>query len=243
MKVLAIDESGKPKSLEQDKAFVLAGVLFDESTIMQIRKEMAAIRSKHDLIPEIEFHTRDLVHGKRAFKDISNIEDRIAILEDLYSVLDKYSIAIVATIYKRETLDPDVAESRAFKYLTERALIAFDKKRRVEAQEHMVIIIDESSYYHDRNVRQLIKFEVKDGIYSRTWLVSHYVLRTPLFMSSKECRLLQLVDLVAYTIRRGLSDKPNTGRIDMRQYYQKYIEPKLDRCRDGRIQGCGLKEI
>ncbi len=241
-KFFAIDESGKADSASYEEPFVLAGVIVDESKIVDIRKELTKVKIEHNLDPSIEFHTSKIVHGKDYFSSISDITKRASILEDFYKVLTNNVEKVLAVYYRNKTKDRWKVESLAYKYLIERGIIAFDKIRHED--EMFIIVIDKVHYSYDTKVQAFLHNEVRNGIYTRSWGVTRLVVPVPIFMTSKECHILQLADLVAYTVRRSLYREPSVaGSMDFKHYMNEYIKPKIDRCRDGRIMGCGIKEL
>ncbi|MEB3789183.1 MAG: DUF3800 domain-containing protein [Desulfurococcales archaeon] len=240
-KILAIDESGKPHEASRKQAFVLSGIIVDETNIYSIKRELGSVRAKYNLDPLIEFHTKQIVHGKDAFSHVRDMGERASILEDIYIILKKYVNKIVSVYYHGGIGNPVTAESRAYQYLIERGIIAFDKIRR--DNEILIVIIDSMHYKHNDNIRKLLHHEIRNGIYTSSWKVSHLVLSYPLFMSSRDCQILQLADLVAYTTRRSMYPKPTIGPMNFKHYFNTYIKPKLDRCRNGRVHGCGLKSL
>lgn len=238
-KILAIDESGKAHEATKSQPFVLSGIIVDETNVDNIRRELSSVRVKYGLDPATEFHSKQIVHGKGAFSHIRDMRERASILEDIYRILINYINKIISVYYRGGIDDPILAESRAYQYLIERGIIAFDKIR--ENNEILVIIIDSIHYKQDDAIRRLLHHEIRNGIYTSSWNVSRLVLQEPLFMTSRDCQILQLADLAAYTIRRGMYQKPIVGPMNFKHYLNNYITPKLDRCRDGRIHGCGLK--
>lgn len=240
-KVLVVDESGKVENASRRNPFVLAGIIVDERSVHSIHVKLDTIKMKYGLPFMVEFHAKEIVHGKRAFKNIRDMSLRAGILEDLYKVFIDHVERAVAVFYYGDINDNVEAEIRAYRYLIERAIIAFDKVKTQE--ELLLIIIDQTHYKHDAKLSRLLFHEIRSGIYTSNWRVTQYVLPHPVFTDSKECKIIQLADLAAYTIRRRMFPRPRVGPMDFTRYYREYIEPKLDRCKNGRVAGCGLKRL
>ena len=240
-KILVVDESGKVENASRRNPFVLAGIIVDEYSVQNIRVELDHIKRKHFLPYMIEFHTKEIVHGKGAFEEIRNMNVRARILEDLYNVFTNHVKSAVAVYYYGDIKDRVEAEIRAYRYLLERTIMAFDKVKTPE--EILLVIIDQTHYKHDAKLSRLLFHEIRKGIYTSSWKATQYVMPHPVFTDSKECKIIQLADLAAYTIRRKMFPRPVVGPMDFTRYYRAYVEPKLDRCRDGRVIGCGLKRL
>jgi len=105
----------------------------------------------------------------------------------------------------------------------------------------MLLVIDETYSRHDINIRRNIERTVTQGFYASRWPASKRVFCQPLFAPSREYEGLQLADIVAYTVFKIYSDKPKSAIFDFKEYFEE-IKDKFDKCKDGRIIGCGIKD-
>jgi len=233
--IMSVDESGKPP----DPVFVLAGVLLHESVLPDLNGMLDGLRRDLGLPPDAEFHARDIVHGKGVFAHIREFDKRRWILEEILKTLGSIGAVVVAVVGRGPARDENQALTQAFRFLIERGIIAFDK--RAERDELMVLVIDETDYKNDWVRARLVEAEIEHGIYTSRWFATSRVIKRPVFLPSKSFGPLQLADVVAYIIRRVHSG--GTDRLGFNVLYRKYVVPSLDRCRDGRVEGCGLKRF
>lgn len=181
-RILVVDESGKPSGSVRG-LFVIAGLLFPEEETLKVRPLLAEIRRRFGLDPDTEFHTRDIVHGKRAFSGLREMSKRRSLIEELYNVLPHLRPLVIAVIGTNPALDYNEALRRGYRYLVERALIAFDKIS--SDKEIMLIIVDRITYREDTLLAEHIQNEIAEGIFVSRWPVSKRVVPRPLFIDSK----------------------------------------------------------
>ena len=231
-----IDSSGQPS----DKLFVITALLLKEEHILRVRREIDRVKLKHNLGSDVEIHAKELFHGKGFFSEIRDLDERITIAKDVLAILDK--LQPLPRIVTALGIGPFIEEYEALRtgltYLLERVAIAFDKLS--GKNELLVILIDESTYKRDKVTSLLINNVVSKGDYASKWPVSRRIISRPIFMDSRREAAIQLVDLIAYIIRRVHSNKRTIAGRDLGPLYAT-IERYLDRCRDGRIEGCGIK--
>ncbi len=244
MFIAFIDESGKPTKKEKTP-FVLAALIVKDRELNRVRREVSSIRTKYNLDPSIEFHARDIVHGKRGFFRI-DMNTRKRILDDLINVIKNLDVTLIASVVRKRKIlidpipDSEVRsriESIGYELLVER-LILFLEKQGID--EWMMLVIDETDFRHDISIRRSIENVVTQGFYASRWPASQRVFPQPIFAPSKNYDTLQLADIVAYTVFKIYS-KPISAVFDFRDYFR-LLERKFDRCRDGRIFGCGIKD-
>ena len=237
---MGIDESGQPS----DDVFVIAGVLLGESSMHLLKRIIDEVKARHGVPPDAELHAKDIVHGKGAYSGLRDFSARRRLLEDALSILSRLEAVAVAVVGYGPAQSPERGLAIAFRYLLERGILAFNKV--AGPHEHLFIVIDETYYRNDWARMRIVEAEVLEGFYTKRWPVIERVMSRPIFMPSQREPLLQLADLVAYTVRRAVALSRGPRRRDplgLLDLYSNYVEPVLDRCRDGRIRGCGLKEF
>lgn len=245
---VSMDYSGYP----QDGIFTIAALIFDSSSKILIDNRINEVKSKYNLPDHVEIHAKELFHKKsRDFSSLA-INERISLAKDVLNILNDIdpSPIIVAVVgwgpFRTSRYDYVLdAWYVALEYLMERVAIAFNKSGSVDST--LTIFMDESSYTNDKMIEWITKNVILRGKYLSKWSVSSRIVPKPIFVNSKKETDIQLVDLVAYVIRRKVwSSKDSKKRFimgeDLEPLY-KIIEPYIDRCRDGRIEGCGIKEF
>lgn len=243
-----MDYSGYP----QDGIFTIAALIFDSSSKTLIDDKINEIKSRYNLPDHVEIHAKELFHNKsRHFSSLA-IDERISLAKDVLNILNDIDpppiiVAVVGWGPFRSRGYDYVLDAWyvALEYLMERVAIAFDKFGSVDST--LTIFMDESSYTNDKMIGWITKDVILRGKYLSKWSVSSRIVPKPIFVNSKKEADIQLVDLVAYVIRRkawSFKDPKKCfimGR-DLEPLYRT-IEPYIDRCRDRRIEGCGIKEF
>lgn len=244
MYIAFIDESGKP-DLRSDEPFVLSALILHDSSLSVVRKELAGIKLKYDLDPSIEFHARDIVHGKRAFSGIRDMAVRKKILNDLFSLISNLNATLISVVVKKHPVLASmvssgvtatkyimtVIEAKAYELLTERLVLFLQNK--APQDEWMLLVIDEVYSKHDLTIRKNVENVILKGFFASRWPASKRIFPQPLFASSS------MYDLVSYTVRK-IHTKPVSASINFQEFFN-LIKKKFDRCNDGRLYGCGIK--
>ena len=188
------------------------------------------------------------VFYSRVYKNLSP-EQIFAILDDIFCCItsDDMRISIIATVMIKERLSPklDVEEwghKLTFERLErlERYLEQQNKKNASKGRspEYGIMIMDTEGSKKDRKLRDKLTVILRDGTrYSEF----QYLIEDPLFTDSKWRNLSQIVDCIAYCIRRKYRtrSKPSQSTSCWERYYS-MIESKLP-SKNGSYIGYGLK--
>lgn len=201
MHLLYADESGLVEDMSQ-RHFVLAGVCVFESATQNIASNLDAIITcfaPH--MPELELHGSPIRSGKGFFRKIA-LADREQLIKD----------ALIAGVIAQPA-----AGVRLFGCVVEKiALCGYDPVRycfeqiatrfnlflqhravRYHDPQHGLILFDESTMEH--RLRRLAReFEMSGQVYG----AAHHYAEVPVFLDSRASRLVQLADLVAYSLFR-----------------------------------------
>lgn len=238
MIIAFIDESGSPDPGE-DAPFAITALLTRESGAIRSIHLLNNIRKSFNIDLNVELHTADIVHGKKAFSFIRDFRTRKAIVDEMFNaLLDINPLGVSVVVRKRRAegskryVRTEIKKT-AFRYLIERAVIAFNKIR--SGDEMFLAIIDETTYREDRLVMEAVEREITEGMYLSSWAVSKFAIPRPLFMSSKDSPMLQLADLASYIIYKQKSGKPVSSNIDFSSYYREIELKILDKCKDRRM--------
>lgn len=244
MYIAFIDESGKPTKKERSP-FVLAALIVRDSELNRIRKEVNRIKLKYGLDPDVEIHARDIVHGKRGFKNV-DMRVRKSLLDDVFNLLKSLDITLISTVIlkkrivgspKPDSIVREEVEAKCYELLVERLVLFLEKKA---VDDWLLMVIDETYTKHDLSIRRNIERVVQHGFFASRWPASRRVFMQPLFVPSKLYEPLQLADIIAYTVFKKYS-KPRSAIFDFNKYFQQILD-KFSKCRDGRIFGCGIKD-
>lgn len=199
MHLLYVDESGSPSDPEQN-FFVLSGVsLFERQThwVETSLNEIVARFSPEDPYA-LELHGSPMRSGKSEWKHFQK-EDRIQAIKDCLSIIAKSQgkIRLFAAVIERGSTGGD----DPIEYCFEQVASRFDKfLRRLHVQgnsQRGIAIFDKSST--EKSIQNLARTFKHDG--HSFGKITNFS-EVPLFLDSKASRLIQLADLVAFSIYR-----------------------------------------
>jgi len=150
---------------------------------------------------------------------ICDLDTRIKIANDVLNTLSKLrpQPRIVTVLGIAPFIEEYEALRTGFTYLLERIAITFDKVS--DKDGLLVILIDESTYKRDRTTSLLVDSIVSRGDYASKWPVSRRIISRPIFVNSKREAVVQLVDLIAYIIRRVHSSRKVLAGRDLGPLY------------------------
>jgi hypothetical protein len=192
-----------------------------------------------DADPEsIEFHTTDIISHKGAFKGMS-IVTRLGIIEDLIRLVSETDCHISAVIMKKNELtNPELDIGMfAMKLLFDRLCSFHEHVNSANAEddeEYGILMIDSVDEKYDNKlrikIRELCKSETRR-------IKNRYLIEDPIFVDSKYRHLSQLVDCVAYCIRRKYRSRQSNLK-DEETFERLYLlmEKKISDCKR-----CGIK--
>lgn len=245
-----IDASGRPAKNEEPKeVFVLATLITHESQWSFIDSKVKDIKRKHfPQIPpdEIEFHAKDMLNREGRFKGL-NWDKIYSIFDDIFDFLADANtqICIISVvIWKQRMYDGKDIEKWAYRLLVERINKYLDKMNKMAiaagtSPQYGIMIIDSCGFKPDSRLRKKVAEMLKEGtLYSNL----AYLIEDPLFTDSKWRNLSQLIDCIAYAVRKHFRNPVNPSFHDQNweKYYQKILS-KFDRNEHGVIDGCGIK--
>ena len=250
MYIAYIDASGRPiKRDVQEKYFVLASLIAHEQQWQYIDNKVNEIKVKHfpRLPPQdIELHAKDMLNREDIFKRL-NWDEIYAIFNDVFDFLSdpQTDICIIAVVISKERMyaGKDI-EKWAYRLMVERINKFLEKNNEKVilagmAPQYGIMIIDSCGFKPDERLRKKISEMLKHGTY---YSDLKYLIEDPLFTDSKWRNLSQMVDCVAYAVRKKFRNSPNPSFHDKNwiAYYKK-IFSKFDTGEDGTVLGCGVK--
>jgi hypothetical protein len=203
MHLLYVDESGSAADASQ-KHFVLAGVSVFERQTHWVEQKLNEIAARFNEIDphSLELHGSPMRSGKDGWRKIPRSDREQAIKDALQlGIVDhanKNSVRLFGTVVNKSKLNGIDPVFHSFEQITSR----FDKflqrcyTKNQDAQRGLMLF-DESST--EQRIQTLAReFKYNGHTYGKTRNYSE----VPVFLNSKASRLIQLADLVAYSMFR-----------------------------------------
>lgn len=199
MHLLYVDESGSPSDPDQN-FFILSGVSIFERKTHWVETQLNEIVARFS--PEdpyaLELHGSPMRSGKSEWKNFQK-NDRIQAIKDCLSIIaeSKGKIRLFAAVIERGANGGDDPIQSCFEQVASR----FDMYlRRLHAQgepQRGIAIFDKSST--EKSIQNFARTFKHDG--HSFGKIKNFA-EVPLFLDSKASRMIQLADLVAFSIYR-----------------------------------------
>ncbi len=196
MYILYIDESGNPDE-PADKHFVLGGVAVFERAVHFLSAALDAIQTTHfPGAPPIEFHASQIRSGKGFWRDIDRTKRETLLREIAKTVASAKGVKLFSAVIEKSDA---VYGEDAVRFATEQMCKRFDtmlvrhfKDKPADPQRGLLVFAE--SHYEQR-----ARLWVKDFRRLGTqWGVLRNLCDIPYFASTRETRMLQIADFVAY---------------------------------------------
>lgn len=201
MHLLYLDDSGSISDPCQ-KHFVLAGFSVFERTTHWIEESLNTIASQFNSLDpySIELHGSPMRSGRDGWKQRATLQLRIdTIKKCLDIVVSKHpnSVRLFAAVIEKNAMISGHVE-HAFEQISTRFDMFLKRKyNRHDDPQRGLILFDKSST--ERRIQSL----ARDFKYSgHTWGKTANYAEVPVFLDSKSSRLIQLADLIAFSIFR-----------------------------------------
>jgi Protein of unknown function (DUF3800) len=202
MHLLYVDESGSASDVSQ-AYFVLAGVSVFERQTHWIEQKLNEIATRFapDTPHELELHGSPMRSGKGLWRKIQKSDREQAIMDALQSgiVNQKHnSVRLFGTVVKKSKLAGIDPVDHSFEQLTSRFDMFLGRLHtKYNDSQRGLMLFDESTT--EQRIQTLAReFKYRGHTFGRTRNYSE----VPVFLNSKASRLIQLVDLVAYSMFR-----------------------------------------
>jgi hypothetical protein len=203
-----LDASGRP-DLNEREDYVLASLVINERNWQMVDNAMKEIKLKH--FPnlsdaDIELNSKDMQNREGIFNEIP-WEVIYEIHDDIFNFINTSDIEmwIIAVLIRKHKLKRSIdVESWAYRLLFERMNKFIERQNRLLVEkrhphEYGIMIIDSEGLKKDENLRKRLYETLRYGtLYSQL----NYLIEDPLFTNSKWTNLSQLVDCIAYCIRK-----------------------------------------
>jgi len=241
-----LDASGRPEYTEPEN-YCLASVTTSERNWQVLENKIKQIKFKHfPSLPdtEVEFHAKEMMNHEGIYKHL-DWTIIYSIFDDIFNYVSdpETEIVIISTLIMKQNLRKKVdVETWAYRMLFERLNAYLERRNEqlLQAQfppEYGIMITDSEGPKKDQNLRQKLFGMLRNGtLYSRL----DYLIEDPLFTDSKWRNLSQLVDCIAFCIRRQFRSNPNNHHKPHWDKYYKQVITKFDTV-NGNYRGYGLK--
>lgn len=200
MYLLYADESGLVHDVHQ-RYFVLAGFCVFERQGYWISQEADKIAARFNPADpaSVELHGNPMVTGKGIWRRQPK-EDRAQALKDALAVLlaSHPSNRLFASVVRKEKVFPADPVEFAFEQLSSRFDHYLRRLHKAGDTQRGVVIFDKSTY---ETTIQSLATDFRTVGYR--WGVLRNLAEVPLFLDSKASRLIQLADLIAYSVFRN----------------------------------------
>lgn len=226
MHLLYLDESGSVNNAFE-KHFVLAGVAVFERKLHYLIKDIDQIMNAHRLADE-ELHGSPILGARqKPWKDISR-PDRISLLSSVLEIVakNKGCVAFGVVVEKEMLIETENPMEFAFEQITSRFDKFLSRRNREDAKNRQrgLIVMDKSS--DEKKLQGLIS-KFRTG--GTRWGNLRNISEVPMFVDSKASRLIQLADLIAFSLWRRF-EMNDTQLFDI-------IAQQFDADEDGTVHG------
>jgi hypothetical protein len=209
MKLIYIDDSGNTgKKLDDEKQpiFVLGGVVVDENDWHAVDHAISELKSKYDI--EEEIHAIDIMNGKGCFKNW-DYKKKMTFMKELLMIIPKFNLRVIEFSVRKanfrryfeknygKNFNESISISPyllAFSYLLE-----ITDSYLIQEDAHGILIFDEQDEFKKPATKT---FRLLRTIVDEPELKLEKLLERSFFVESHESNMLQLADVVAYTIKR-----------------------------------------
>lgn len=202
MHILYLDDSGSVSD-KTDRYVVLAGFCVNEKQTHWIDKRMNELVRPYagDDVYAWEFHGTDMRDkGRKIWRNIP-YEQRKATLLSALSLVQEKKLRLFAAVIDKSTCSPD---DDLTKLLFEQTTSRFDHflsrinyKKRSAIKEKGILVVDKA-----KKELEIQRFSLDFKHRGYTWGKLKNMAEVPLFLDSRSSRLIQLADLIAFSIYR-----------------------------------------
>lgn len=229
-----IDESGKPNRTDPESEYVLASLTINESVWKEIDSRVRGLKQKYFPMEDyynIEIHATDIFNHRGAFKNMA-LEKRLRIFRDVMTIVSEIDCSISAVIVRKDFIKSDGFEIDIFamEMIFERLcyfLNVANGNNRLYGndEEYAIIMIDSVDKKYDNKIRMKIRSLFDNGT---RYEKNKYLIEDPIFVDSSYRHMSQIVDCIAYCIRRNFrakeADEKERETFDS---FFRIIEPKI----------------
>lgn len=209
---LFLDESGDHGLVNVDPGFpvfVLCGIIVNENSYTQIKKEMNAIKKELWKSKNVIFHSRDIRKCNDEFKILFDLKVKEEFYRRINDVVKKSNYAILSSgiqkekyIHRYGKLSSDVYEI-ALSFIVERTVFYLDNKD--DKNKSLEIIIEKRGPKEDAKLNDHFNRLLSWGTgYVSANRLKNYRMKITFEHKEQNINGLQLSDLIAYPIARHI---------------------------------------
>lgn len=204
MNLLYVDEAGSHHDSKQ-QFFVLAGFSVFERQGYWLSEELSKIAGRFN--PEnpssVELHGSPMYSGRNFWRRFPVSERTKAMKDCLIALATSHlSHKVFACVIKKSLIFPKNSVEVAFEQLSSRFDFFLKRSHNRGNTQRGLIIFDKCTY--ETTIQKLAADFRNIG---HSWGVIKNLAEVPLFLDSKASRMIQLADLVAYSIHRNYEHK------------------------------------
>lgn len=249
-----IDESGSNSPNDDENEYLLASISIHESDYPKAEQLIQEIKVKYfgkDLSDRVEIHATDIISGKKEYKNF-DVDTRLNIISDILGILGHLDCKINCVLIRKNMMSKWTAEEiydHAFKYLFERLFFTHAwfnhhlKVKQKDVPQYGIVFMDAIQPKVDNKLKEKVRVLMKSGT---EFSNNKYIIEDVVFIDSRYRALSQIVDVVAYCVRRHYRLKYKQSvdyrEIEIFKKYMSMISPKI-RKNNGRINGAGFKVV
>lgn len=216
MQLLYLDDSGSVGNAA-DKHIILAGLSVPEKQPFWFSRSIDDIAQRvwPDNPQGLEFRGSDMFSGRRQWRGQERHIREEAFVDALKLLAQSTHVRLFGAAVHKKAVSPEDPMEYAFEQIVsrfDRMLARFHKNGDTQRG---LIVLDKSSYE-----TSLQRLAITFGRHGHRWGKLHNIAEVPMFVDSRATRLIQLADLVAYSLRcyyeRGKPDYLDLirGRFD-----------------------------
>ncbi len=248
-----IDESGKPSPNDEEKEYVLASLTIHESEYKKAEKLLDGVKKKFfpNMNPkDLEIHAMDILSGKKQFQGL-DVSVRLALLEDVLSIVSELECTINCTVFRKELLkdwSEDDINYTSFKYLFERLCRTHDtlnsqlRNKNRDYPQYGLIFMDHIQETVDRRIKEKFRKMMGSGT---EYVKNSYLIEDMIFVDSQYRALSQIVDCIAYCVRRyhrlRFHSGSNTRELETYEKLYSIVYARIRGVNNKSKKGIGLK--
>lgn len=246
-----MDESGKPNYNDTENEYVLAAITIHESEYKHVENELSKVKQSFfpDKDPkDIEIHATDIISRKGIFSEM-DVSKRLQLLKDILSTLKMIDCTVNCVLIRKEPLKGRIADvdNVAYKFLFERLCLTHQKLNKILVKggsdpQFGILFMDSIQPKFDEKIKIGVRNMIAEGT---EHIVNDYIIEDVVFVDSRYRAMSQIVDCIAYVIRRyhRLSYSGSVNESEMSFYKECFdiIRPRIRKGPNGRIKGAGLK--
>lgn len=247
-----IDESGHSSPKDDEDEYLLASISIHESVYKTAEDLIQKVKKKYfpeELCDNIEIHATDIISGKKDFKGI-DVETRLNIITDVLNIISKIDCKINCILIRKHLVpmwDAKEINSYAFKFLFERLCFTHNEFNwsfvinKKDVPQYGILFMDSIQPTVDNKLKEDMRALMKSGT---EYAKNKYMIEDVVFVDSRYRALSQIVDVVAYCMRRyyRLKYKPPLDYRETKTYerFLNLIIPAI-RKKNNRWEGVGVK--